>query len=205
MRGDLTGTQWAGLEPLLPGDKKLGQPPIWSRRQLIDGTRFRTCAGVPWRDARERYGPWPGCTTCYLFCRWQRMAPGSGSSPNCRPIPTPRTSSPWTSTSTQRSAGPTSTPPERGKGDLQVEPPGGVSAEPDDHNLGRLHGGPTTKGHLAVEQRQSQCRSRLPLGSAVTFRSSSRSWTRSACPHGFGPSADPARPGRHRQSVRLPK
>jgi hypothetical protein len=35
------------------------------------------------------------------------------------------------------SAGPTNTPPGRGRGDLQVEPPGGVTAEPDDHGLGR--------------------------------------------------------------------
>lgn len=40
------------------------------------------------------------------------------------------------------------------KGDLQVEPPGGVDAEPEDHGLGRSRGGLTTKLHLAVEQGQ---------------------------------------------------
>ncbi len=34
----------------------------------------------------------------------------------------------------------------------QVEPPGGVEAEPDDHALGRSRGGWTTKTHLACEQ-----------------------------------------------------
>ncbi|WP_446750214.1 IS5 family transposase [Streptomyces sp. Ncost-T6T-1] len=37
-------------------------------------------------------------------------------------------------------------------GKLQKEPPSGVTAEPDDHGLGR--GGLTTKLHLAVEQGQ---------------------------------------------------
>jgi transposase len=40
------------------------------------------------------------------------------------------------------------------KGDLQVEPPGGVSIEPADHALGRSRGGWTTKLHLGCEQGQ---------------------------------------------------
>ncbi|MFB7114145.1 IS5 family transposase, partial [Streptomyces sp. NPDC056291] len=40
----------------------------------------------------------------------------------------------------------------KGNGDAQVEPPGGVFAEPDDHGLGRSRGGLTTKIHLVVEQ-----------------------------------------------------
>ncbi|MCX4638413.1 hypothetical protein OG775_25390 [Streptomyces platensis] len=37
---------------------------------------------------------------------------------------------------------------------MQVEPPGGVTVEPDDHGLGRSRGGLTTKLHLAAEQGQ---------------------------------------------------
>ncbi len=40
------------------------------------------------------------------------------------------------------------------KGDLQAEPPGGVTVEPADHALGRSRGGLTTKLHLACEQGQ---------------------------------------------------
>jgi transposase len=40
------------------------------------------------------------------------------------------------------------------KGDLQAEPPGGVSVEPADHALGRSRGGLTTKLHLGCEQGQ---------------------------------------------------
>jgi transposase len=55
---------------LLPVGIKPGRPPIWTKRQLIDGIRWRTRAGVPWRDIPERYGPWQ--TVYGLFRRWQR-------------------------------------------------------------------------------------------------------------------------------------
>ncbi|MFE6773979.1 transposase [Streptomyces fimicarius] len=69
-RGDLTDEQWAVLEPLLPKDARLGRPPLWSRRQLIDGIRFRVRTGVPWRDVPAEYGPWSRVYD--LFRRWQR-------------------------------------------------------------------------------------------------------------------------------------
>jgi transposase len=46
--------------------------------------------------------------------------------------------------------------------DLQVEPPGGVDVEPEDHALGRSRGGFSTKTHLASEQGQK------PLSLLVT-------------------------------------
>jgi transposase len=69
-RGDLTNEQWARLEPLLPKGKKSGRPPRWSKRQLINGIRWRTRTGAPWRDTPARYGPWQ--TVYGLFRRWQR-------------------------------------------------------------------------------------------------------------------------------------
>ncbi|MFF2133521.1 transposase [Streptomyces olivochromogenes] len=55
-RGDLTDEQWARLESLLPVGKKPGRPPVWSKRQLINGIRWRTRTGAPWRDVPARYG-----------------------------------------------------------------------------------------------------------------------------------------------------
>ncbi|MGW1563015.1 transposase [Streptomyces sp. NPDC002144] len=69
-RGDLTNGQWARLEPLLPRGIKSGRPPVWTRRQSIDGIRWRTRTGAPWRDVPERYGPWE--RSYDLFRRWQR-------------------------------------------------------------------------------------------------------------------------------------
>jgi transposase len=52
--------------------------------------------------------------------------------------------------------------PSTDKGDLQAEPPGGVSHEPADHALGRSRGGLTTKLQLGCEQGQR------PLSIVVT-------------------------------------
>ena len=69
-RADLTDAQWAVLEPLLPRGKKPGRPPEWTKRQLIDGIRWRIRTGAPWRDVPPGYGPWQ--TVYGLFRRWQR-------------------------------------------------------------------------------------------------------------------------------------
>ncbi|MFC6930600.1 transposase [Actinomadura yumaensis] len=57
-RKDLTDRQWRVLAPLLPRSKRLSRPRKWTRRQLVDGVRWRERAGTPWRDVPERYGHW---------------------------------------------------------------------------------------------------------------------------------------------------
>ncbi|MFE1834098.1 transposase [Streptomyces sviceus] len=52
------------------GGTKAGRPPVWPRRQLIDGVWFRIWTGVPWRDVPVEYGPWSRVYD--LFRRWQR-------------------------------------------------------------------------------------------------------------------------------------
>lgn len=69
-RADLTDAQWAVLEPLMPRGRKPGRPPKWTKRQLINGIRWRVRAGAPWRDVPPQYGPWQ--TVYGLFRRWQR-------------------------------------------------------------------------------------------------------------------------------------
>lgn len=69
-RFDLCDAQWAVLEPLLPKPSTRGRPPKWSKRQLIDGIRWRIRTGAPWRDLPPQYGPWQ--TVYGLFRRWQR-------------------------------------------------------------------------------------------------------------------------------------
>jgi transposase len=68
-RHDLTDAQWAVLEPLLPASKRPGRPSKWTKRQLLDGIRWRVRAGTPWRDVPERYGSWSAVYA--LFRRWQ--------------------------------------------------------------------------------------------------------------------------------------
>ncbi|HEX6073648.1 MAG TPA: transposase [Micromonosporaceae bacterium] len=57
------------LEPLLP-KPRTGRPPKWTKRQLVDGIRWRVRVGSPWRDVPACYGPWQ--TVHRTFCRWQR-------------------------------------------------------------------------------------------------------------------------------------
>ncbi|WP_430727289.1 transposase [Streptomyces beigongshangae] len=57
-RGDPANDRWARSEVLPPQGVEPGRPPVRTRRQPTDGTRWRTRTGAPWRDMPERYGPW---------------------------------------------------------------------------------------------------------------------------------------------------
>lgn len=161
-RADLTDAQWAMLEPLLPVGTKPGRPPKWTKRQLIDGIRWRIRVGSPWRDVPPDYGCWQ--TVYGLFRRWQRagvwvlIIAGLQARADAAGLITWDVSVDSTiNRAHQRAAG------ARTESDLQKQPPGGVGEpEPADHGLGRSRGGWTTKVHLAVEQGQK------PLSVVVT-------------------------------------
>ncbi|MFC4088749.1 MULTISPECIES: transposase [Micromonospora] len=59
-RFDLTDVQWAVLEPLLPAPKRPGRPSSWSRRQLIDGIRWRIRVGARGGTCHRSTDP-PSC------------------------------------------------------------------------------------------------------------------------------------------------
>ena len=69
-RFDLTDAHWERLEPLLPVPSRPGRPSLWSKRQLVDGIRWRVRTGAPWRDMPPEYGSWAAAYG--LFRRWQR-------------------------------------------------------------------------------------------------------------------------------------
>jgi len=46
---DLTDAEWAVLEPLLPAVSRLGLPPKWPRRTLLNGMLYILRSGQPWR------------------------------------------------------------------------------------------------------------------------------------------------------------
>ncbi|WP_412104092.1 IS5 family transposase [Streptomyces anulatus] len=131
----------------------MGRPPVWPRRRLIDGIRFRVRTGVPWRDVPVDYGPWGRVYD--LFRRWQRTGTWHRIMTRLQSLADAKGPITWDLSvdstvcrAHQHAAG------ARKQGDLQKEPPGGVFTEPDDHGLGRSRGGFTTKLHLAVEQGQ---------------------------------------------------
>jgi transposase len=150
-RHDLTDAQWTVMEPLLPKGRKRGRPPILSKRVLIDGIRWRTRVGCPWRDVPDCYGAWQ--SVYGQFRRWQRdgtwarivSSLQSGADAAGRIIWDVSVDS-TIARAHQHAAG------ARRDGAAQKEPPGGVEVEPADHALGRSRGGFTTEVHLAVEQ-----------------------------------------------------
>ncbi|MFD7641553.1 IS5 family transposase [Kitasatospora sp. NPDC059795] len=152
-RGDLTDEQWAVLESLLLRGAKAGRPPVWLRRQSVDGIRFRVRAGVPWRDILAKYGPWSRVYD--LFRRWQRNGTWQRILTRLQSLADAKGAIVWNLSvdstvcrAHQHTAG------ARKQGDLPKEPPDGIFTEPRDHGLGRSRGGFTTKLHLAVEQGQ---------------------------------------------------
>jgi transposase len=152
-RFDLTDGQWAVLEPLLPVAKRAGRPSKWTKRQLIDGIRWRVRVGAPWRDVPECYGSWQAVYG--LFRRWQRAGAWAQVLTGLQARADAAGLIGWDvsvdSTVTrahQHAAGARAAP------QGQKEPPGGLKAEPLDHGLGRSRGGWTTKLHLSCEQGQ---------------------------------------------------
>lgn len=147
-RGDLTREQWRRLEPLLPVRSRLGRPPKWTYRQLIDGIRWRTRTGTPWRDVPGRYGSWQ--RVYGLFRAWQLDGTWDQVLTALQALADAEGQIDWgvSVDSTivrahQHAAG------ARRDHASQIEPPVG---EPDDHALGRSRGGWSTKIHLATEQ-----------------------------------------------------
>ncbi|GAA2610133.1 hypothetical protein GCM10010424_73300 [Streptomyces lienomycini] len=132
---------------------RAGRPPVWPRRQLVDGIRFRIRTGVPWRDVPAEYRPWDRVYD--LFRRWQRNGTWHRILTRLQSLADADGAITWNldvdftvCRAHQHAAG------ARKQGDPQEESPGGVFAEPRDHGLGRSRGGFSTKLHLAVEQGQ---------------------------------------------------
>ena len=160
-RADFTDEQWAVLEALLPRGIKPGRPAKWTKRQLIDGIRWRTRAGSPRRDVPPCYGPWQ--TVYGLFRRWQRNGTWAAIPTKLQCLADAAGLITWdvgvdstVARAHQHSAGALT------RGDLQKEPPGGVDTEPAHHALGKSRGGRTTKLHLSCEQ------GRKPLSMLIT-------------------------------------
>jgi transposase len=128
-RFDLTDGQWAVLEPLLPPGRGRGRPLKWSKRQLIDGIRWRTRVGCPWRDVPSWYGSWQRIYG--LFRQWQRDGTWAAVISRLQAAADASGLIAWdvsvdstTARAHQHAAG------ARRDGAAQREPPGGVDDEP---------------------------------------------------------------------------
>ena len=67
---DLTDTQWARLEPLLPTVRPGGRPRAHPLREVIDALRYVLRGGIAWRALPHDYPPWQ--TVYHYFRSWRR-------------------------------------------------------------------------------------------------------------------------------------
>lgn len=161
-RHDLTDDEWLILVALLPVGSGKGRPRRWTLRQLINGIRFRTRTGCPWRDVPERYGTWQ--CVYGLFRAWQLTGRWRAIDTALQTMADAAGLIEWTvsvdstvNRAHQHAAGARRHP------EGQVQPPVG---EPADHALGRSRGGLSTKVHLAVEQGRKPLAHTLTAGQA---------------------------------------
>jgi transposase len=141
-RADLTDAQWAPLAPLLPRPKKTGRPSMWTKRQLIDGIRWRTRVGSPWRDVPPQYGSWQAIYR--LFRRWQRAGAWVFILKMLQAFAEASGEIDW-----QVSVDSTIMRAHQHAAGARRDP--AAQAEPPEHALGRSRGGWGTKLHLACE------------------------------------------------------
>nr|WP_211304048.1 IS5 family transposase [Pseudosporangium ferrugineum] len=152
-RYDLADVEWAALEPLLPVPRRPGRPPIWTKRQLIDGIRWRIRAGTPWRDVPECYGSWAAVYA--LFRRWQRDGTWARILTALQGVADAAGRIVWDvsidstiARAHQHAAG------ARKRGTFRPNHRAVSRSSRPNHALGRSRGGLTTKLHLSCEQRQ---------------------------------------------------
>ena len=191
-RHDLTDEQWAILAPLLPVGRKPGRRRRWTRRQLIDGIRFRARTGCPWRDVPERYGTWQ--TVYGLFRAWQLTGVWAAILSALQALGADAELIDWTvSVDSTINRAHSHAAGARRHPEAQVGPPVG---EPADHALGRSRGGLSTKVHLAVEQRRKTLATVLTPGQAADSPQFVPVLTRIRVPRRSGPGRPRTRPDR---------
>ena len=66
---DLTDAEWAVLEPLIPGSSKLGRPPRYEKRTVLNAIFYVVRSGCSWRMLPGEMPPW--CIVYHYFARWR--------------------------------------------------------------------------------------------------------------------------------------
>ena len=66
---DLTAAEWELLRPLLPGPSKLGRPPRYDRRKVLEAIFYVVRSGCAWRLLPHDLPPWR--LVYYYFACWR--------------------------------------------------------------------------------------------------------------------------------------
>ncbi len=67
---DLTDSEWSFLEPLIPGRARLGRPPKYCKRQIVNAIFYLVRSGCAWRMLPHDLPPWRICYYCFML--WKR-------------------------------------------------------------------------------------------------------------------------------------
>src|SRR3954447_13984581 len=67
---DLTDPEWEELEALVPLAKPGGRPPIYSRREILNGIFYAVRSGSAWKLLPHDLPPWR--TVYHYFWSWRR-------------------------------------------------------------------------------------------------------------------------------------
>lgn len=144
-RHDLTDPQWNLLRSVLPAPTGRGRPRRWPLRGLIDGARYRTRIGCPWRDVPGCYGPW--WRVYALFALWQVLGVWEQIEAALRAAAQTLGKVKW-----QVSVDSTTSRGHVHAAGARRDSAFRVAGEPADHGFGISRGGWSTKTHLACDQ-----------------------------------------------------
>jgi putative transposase len=66
---DLTDAEWEILAPLIPGPARLGRPPRYEKRTILNAIFYLVRSGCSWRMLPSEMPPWR--IVYYYFMRWR--------------------------------------------------------------------------------------------------------------------------------------
>ena len=67
---DLTDAEWQVLSPLIPGPAKLGRPPRYEKRAVLNAIFYVVRSGCSWRMLPGEMPPWR--IVYHYFVRWRQ-------------------------------------------------------------------------------------------------------------------------------------
>lgn len=68
---DLTDCEWKTIEPYLPGSSKMGRPPLYAKREILNGILYIVRSGCAWRMMPKDLPPWDSCYG--YFAAWKKQ------------------------------------------------------------------------------------------------------------------------------------
>jgi putative transposase len=68
---DLTPKEWRLVQPLLPKTGRLGRPPRYSQREMLNAILYVVRSGCTWRMMPKEFPHWR--LVYYYFAKWQAL------------------------------------------------------------------------------------------------------------------------------------